>query len=351
MVRHWEVPSVARDSVLVSALPPEHPEPGEPVQVDAPPGIGKRFFQKRTLISFAFAFAMVFLAVRSWKVTPEQLGMVLARTNIWIFLLALAVYASSFPCRGLRWKLMLNNVGMDAGVVPLSITILLSWFVNCVVPAKLGDIYRAYLMRKNEHLPVSATLGTIFSERIIDFTFLFFILLVSGAFALQHKFTAQIGEIMGVSFVFIALLGVTLLVMRFHGKRIVGLFSGKVQDVYHRFSHGTFASFQGNRAAIALLTILAWSGEIGRLWLVTKAVGVDLPLSAILFALAGVSFSLIVPTPGGLGAAELVLAFLMNFFGVPMAVATGIALLDRLISYWALVISGLGVYLLSKRTR
>ena len=35
----------------------------------------------------------------------------------------------------------------------------LSWFVNCLVPAKLGDLYRAYLLRANYGASISRTVG------------------------------------------------------------------------------------------------------------------------------------------------------------------------------------------------
>ncbi len=328
-----------------------HPHSG----VHAVPQIGKRFFRKRTLVSFLLAIGLFVLAFRSWHVSLSDLEGQLATMNWILFALAFAVYATAFPIRALRWRLMLNNVGMDAKLYPLGETIFLSWFVNCVVPAKLGDVYRAYLMRKNEKLPVSATLGTIFSERIIDFTFLFAVLVISGFLVLQDKLTAQVTQIFVGGGVLIAGIAVTLVIMRFHGKRIVSLFSHRVQDVYHKFADGTFGSFKAHRAEIACLTVLCWLSEFGRLWLVTHALGVQLPAAIILFALAGVSFSLVVPTPGGLGAAEAVLSGLMILlggpFGVTKALGLAIAIMDRVVSYWSLVVVGLPTVLFSKRTR
>src|SRR4029078_7044217 len=44
----------------------------------------------------------------------------------------------------------------------------ISWFVNCVVPAKLGDVYRAYLLKMNSDASLSRPFGTVFSERTVD---------------------------------------------------------------------------------------------------------------------------------------------------------------------------------------
>ena len=40
--------------------------------------------------------------------------------------------------------------------------------MNCLVPAKLGDLYRAYLLRANYAASLSRTVGTVFVERIAD---------------------------------------------------------------------------------------------------------------------------------------------------------------------------------------
>ena len=46
--------------------------------------------------------------------------------------------------------------------------IFVSWLVNSVVPAKLGEVYRAWLLKVNYPVSLSATFGTIFIERIFD---------------------------------------------------------------------------------------------------------------------------------------------------------------------------------------
>lgn len=317
----------------------------------APPRLSRRFLQWRTLASFAVALAVVVVAFRSWKITPQLLLAQLAGANVPLYLMALVVYATTFPSRGRRWRAMLNNVGLDAPVFALSETILVSWFVNSVVPLKLGDVYRAYLMKRNEDFPVSLTLGTIFSERIIDFVFLFLVLVVSGAFALRDRLTPDVERVLVIGLGLTVAMGVVLLLMRWHGARLARSFSARVQGVYDRFAHGTFASFKGRALAIGGFTVLAWASEGGRLFLVTHALGLSLPIAAVLFVLAGVSFSLIAPTPGGLGAAEAVLAGLLILFGVAAPLAAAVALLDRLISYWALLAFGFLAYLLSGRTR
>ena len=65
-----------------------------------------------------------------------------------------------------------------AGLIEI---IYLSWFVNCIVPAKLGDAYRSYLLKRDAGVSFSRTIGTILAERMIDLLILFSLLLRLGA--------------------------------------------------------------------------------------------------------------------------------------------------------------------------
>lgn len=310
----------------------------------------RRFFNLRTLISFLVAALTLFTLVKAWGVDFQRTLEAMARVNLPLYGAAAVVYAVTFPVRGKRWQRLLNNVGLDAPVPVLAQTILLSWFVNCVAPAKLGDIYRGYLMRKNEQMPMTSTLGTIFAERVIDSGALFVILLTGLGLSASLMAPGHAGAIIFGAAAFMAVLLLILALMYWHGARIVRFFPTRVQGVYHRFADGAFASFQ-HLPFVGLLTFVAWGCEIGRLYLVTRAVGVVVPFPGILVVLSGASLLLTVPTPGGLGAVEAGLAGLLTLFGVTNYLALAVALLDRVISYWGLIIVGLPTYLFSKRAR
>ena len=310
----------------------------------------RRFFNLRTLLSFAIAALTLFTLVKAWGVDFQRTLEQMAHVNVPLYAAAFLVYALTLPVRGKRWQRLLQNVGLDAPVPVLAQTILLSWFVNCVAPLKLGDAYRGYLMRKNERMPLTSTLGTIFAERIIDSGALFVILMAGLAFSASTMAPGHAGGIIFVAGLFMAVLLIMLGLMHWHGARIVRLFPERVQDLYHRFAGGAFASFQ-HLPFVALLTFLAWGCEIARLYLVTRALGVVVPFPGILVVLSGASLLLTVPTPGGIGAVEVGLAGLLTLFGIAHSTALAVALLDRVVSYWGLIVTGLPTYLFSKRAR
>jgi len=84
-------------------------------------------------------------------------------------LLGLAIGdALGFPLRGWRWSILVRGTGYALRVRDATEIIFISWTVNCLVPAKLGDIYRAYLLKINSPVSLSRTFGTVFIERVLD---------------------------------------------------------------------------------------------------------------------------------------------------------------------------------------
>jgi hypothetical protein len=44
----------------------------------------------------------------------------------------------------------------------------LPWFANCLAFARLGDVYRGYLLKKEANVSFAVTLGTVLAERLLD---------------------------------------------------------------------------------------------------------------------------------------------------------------------------------------
>src|ERR687889_272645 len=149
----------------------------QPVQdaVGVPP-LGRRIFSVRNVVSFLLAVAVLYLVYRQvlgldWRETWASVS----GANAWFFALAFLIFYCSFPLRGLRWKVLLENVGYgrDVGLpVPstlgLTRIMYLAWFANCVTIARLGDAYRAYLLKREAGFSFAVTLGTVLAERLLD---------------------------------------------------------------------------------------------------------------------------------------------------------------------------------------
>ncbi|MCC7367570.1 MAG: flippase-like domain-containing protein [Chloroflexi bacterium] len=353
---------------------PAHPTlPTAEVSAAEPDPLARRFLNIRTAASFVIGLAILGFVLSRVDVNVGEITARLAQTNVSLFAAAMALYYLTFPVRALRWQQLLANVGYTNGddgtgadngrvfrlpsMMGLAEIVLLSWFANCIVPAKLGDAYRAYLLKSTSGVSFSKTFGTILAERIIDTLLLFSLLALSVLLAFSGALPPEILSIMQAGLVLVALVIGGLMVMRNLGGFIARLVPRRFRGHYAMFEQGTLGSF---RAMPLVLTysIVGWAIEAGRLYLVCLSLGLtSLSPAIILFvALASALLTTLPITPAGLGFVESaivgILLLAANFGlapGVDQNMAASVAILDRVISYWSLIVTGVVVYLLTKK--
>jgi glycosyltransferase 2 family protein len=344
--------------VVEDVLLADEPDSSKPLS------LGKRFFNVRTLVSFGLGFAiLLFLATRV-EIDIGGIAERVSQANPLILVMGLIAFYATFPVRSLRWMRLLRNVGLRGrpGVrIPstwaLSEMIFLSWFANCIVPAKLGDAYRAYLLKLNTGVSFSTTVGTILAERIIDVLVLFGLMVVAASLSFGRALPGEVVLLMQAGLVLVVLVIVGLLTLRRVRPLVQRLLPRRFHAQYRRFEHGTLGSFRALPYVLAL-SGAAWAGEVLRLYLVTLSLGLTqvAPSVLVFVALASALATTLPLTPAGLGFAEgtIVAIFLLAGRaglapGVDEHTAASIALLDRGISYWSLVVFGLITYSVSKR--
>lgn len=317
------------------------------------PGLGRRLFNVRTLLSFAFAFGLLAFLFSQADLDAGRVLATIARADPLSLVAAFFVYYLTFLFRGLRWQRMLRSAGIESpprfGI--LGGIIFLSWFANCLLPAKLGDVYRAYLLRKRSGISLSRAGGTVVAERLIDFGFVLVVIGASALIAFRGRVPPAVLPFLEIGAAAVFAAGLALLVLR-RWEAFVGRFvPTRFRGIYERFHEGALGAF-GSYGWLLLYTPLGWLAEILRFWLVTRAIGLDLGGDVVqelavssFIALGSAFFTSAAPTPGGLGAAELAIVGALALFGISGEVAVATALLDRMISYWSLVIVGTIVYL------
>ncbi|MDA0771272.1 MAG: hypothetical protein BZY79_02670 [SAR202 cluster bacterium Casp-Chloro-G4] len=298
-----------------------------------------------SLLSFAVvAVLLIFLMSRfslDWEATWASIRSI----NIWMYLAAIGMYFASFWFRGMRWQLLARNTGAltsDEGKVPSTFLsaqfILIGWFVNSVMWLRLGDAYRAYLFAHESKGSFSWSLGTILAERIADIATILVVLVISiAALTITHEDkTARLLLLAALAGLGISL--VLLLAMRYYGQRLAQLLPKRFETAYTRFQQGTLGSFK-QLPAVFLLGLIGWALEIGRLYFVVAALGVDAPLALIPIAAAGHAILSAVPTPGGLGVVEPGIIGLL-LISLERSEAVSIVLVDRSITYLSVIALG-----------
>lgn len=315
----------------------------EPAQVS----LKKRFLNLRTLLSIALAIAFLVFLLFRLDVDLSAIWANLKGANPFLYCLAFLVYYASFPLRAWRWKLLLVNVGFEASRLPssrkLTQIILINFFANCILYARLGDVYRAYLLKEDSGVSFPRTLGTVLAERVLDLLTVLLLLIISGIGLWRQGgiFLPVLGIGLGV----VALGGLFLGAMGRFGTAFSRLLPPRLRSLYLPFQEGTLGSFR-QLLPIGLQGLGIWLLETGRLYLVAMALGIHPSPFLLLFAAQAIALLVAIPfTPAGLGLVEAGVAGVL-MTALPREEAWSIALVDRTISFLSLIAVGLVLFAL-----
>ena len=282
-----------------------------------------------------------------WSETASTL----ARIDPRFLVAALAIYYASFPLRSWRWSLLLaqGSTRRPGGTRLLEI-LMLGWFVNAIVPAKLGDLYRSYLVKRSFGLSLSRTVGVVVAERVLDLLVVFALLIMGGYIAFGRALPVDSLFVFASAGALAALLATGFVLLYALAPRIGRFFPAEVRRVGRLFREGVLHSFRAIPLA-GTLTVLIWLAEAGRLFFVVHGLGLDVRLSGVIFIAVASSLLTTVPlTPAGFGFVEIAIVVLLTqVFGFAQHDAVAVALVDRSVSILSLLVVGGILYVREQR--
>jgi uncharacterized protein (TIRG00374 family) len=288
--------------------------------------------------------ADVWLHVRAARVELLGLGLVCMAATLWV--------------RAVRWQYLLSPIGptrfrtvFRAGVIGFA--------ALAVLPARVGDLLRPYLVARQERLPVLATVATIVVERVLDLiAVLALMALYVWGFADTSTWKPHLLTPIEVSAAVGGAASVALLavmsVLASHPERI-GTFVHSAawllpRPLAHRLGElaTTFSTgFAVARSPRGLVMSLAWSFPLwlaiaGETWAVTRAFDIDMPFSGTFLLQAMLVVGVAVPTPGGVGSYhEAYRIGVTSFFGAPNDQAVAAAIVVHFIAFIPILVLGM----------
>jgi hypothetical protein len=319
----------------------------------------RRLLNVRTIGSLAFGLLLLFFLFRvvfgpgfDWGEVARLIG----QANPAFLLLALLAYYATFPLRGLRWRYVLSRSGMDVGRRDATEILFLSWFVNCLVPAKLGDLYRAYLLRGNFGASISRTVGTIFIERVADIIVIAGLALSAGFWSFRGRSRPEIDTLFIIGFAVGFGLIVLIVLLRLFGAHLPRVLPDRIGELWGRFHEGSTGALTARSVpVIVAMTVVIWMLEGARLYFVIRALALpDAGLgisSSIFVALAAALLTAIPLTPAGFGFVEAGIIGVLFLYGVPEEAAAAVALVDRGLTIVTVIVFGGILYAFSAKVR
>jgi uncharacterized protein (TIRG00374 family) len=296
------------------------------------------------LVSFAIGATFLVFMLTRFSVDMEATWQTIASSNPLIYFAALLLHYATFPFRGARWRVLLRNAGVGEVTDLPSISaaarfVLIGWFVSSITWFRLGDGYRAYAYCEEGRSPLSRVVGTVVAERVMDVIIVFLLLLAGFVFLYIDPHLRPPGTFVVIALGLAIASGSFLLVMAIFRSGILRIIPKRIARIYSEFHEGTIGSFRDLRS-VFLLGFLAWLCEVGRLYMVIWAAGLDVGLGLIFFVtLANALLTAVPLTPGGLGIVESGIVGLLTWV-LSGSDAVSVALLDRSISYLSIILVG-----------
>jgi glycosyltransferase 2 family protein len=328
--------------------------------------LGKRLLNWRTLVPLAIVVvALVIFALKA-NIDPQKTWKAISSANPFFFLAAFVIYYISFGLRALRWRILLENVGYrkeDGISLPrfwrLTEIVYLSFFANAVVPAKLGDLYRAYLLRQDIGVSTTRSFATVLAERLLDLIILLLLFISALIISLHQNMPAQLQLGMEILLAVVLAGIIGLFILRLAREPIAQLVPERFREHYYHFQEGTLGSFR-RLPLLSGFTIGVWSCEALRFFLVALSLNLFAGnflhiLTASIFVGLGEALLTAIPaTGGGVGLVEggmiaMIALFTPGTSAVNLSAAA--IVLDRVISLFSILLIGSIVFLLALRPR
>lgn len=128
------------------------------------------------VISLGLAILLLYLAFKNidfaefWKKAQTV-------DYTWV-IISIAISILSYWARAYRWNILLKPLGYaELSAYRTSLAVLVGYLANLAFP-RLGEITRCGMLKRSDNVPVSSSLGTVISERLIDMVTLMFLIVL-----------------------------------------------------------------------------------------------------------------------------------------------------------------------------
>lgn len=257
--------------------------------------------------------------------------------NFWMLGASVAVATSGFLIRALRWKILLASVKPDTKLRSRFASVSIGFMANNVLPARVGEVARAYSFSRLEPVSATAAFGTLVVERFMDGVVLLLFLVIpvfTPGFPEADALTQGVGLAM-FNFAIALVLGVlaVLVVMAALPKQFIWMAEKLTGLLPEAFGTKALGALTGLLGAIGIMreprllvagfawSLFFWTWHGLSFWLGMLAFGIDTGFISAIFTEAVVGFAVAVPSaPGFFGTFHFGASFaLTTVYGVPDA--------------------------------
>lgn len=273
----------------------------------------------------------------------------------------------SILLRAFRWGVMLKSVKEHVPYAPLLKATVVSFTMSGLVPGRLGEVAKPYLLSRWEKLPFGPLMVSVVLERGMDlvalvvlwFTFLF--LGMSGVSPESGTVMRVFTDLSYVLLAFALPLGAFLLWL-VPRRRVLDRGARRSERLRRhplllrilrsllRFAEG-LGTFQKKRMIVyvTFLSVVIWSLIAASSWALIQALHLGLPWGAAILLLMFICFGAAIPTPGGIGGVHKAIQLaLVSIYGVTDDMGVTAGIVGHAVMFFPGILWGLGYLALGR---
>ncbi len=317
--------------------------------------VSKRFHNKKLWIGLGISLFFLFLLFR--KIDFHKLLAAFREMDYRYLWPALLFTFVSYFFRAVRWHFLLLPI-KKTRLKNLFPATMIGYMANNILPARLGEFVRAYVLGEKEGIAMSAVFASLVIDRLFDgftvllillFTF-FTVKLPPGMESVQHGLVVGGYITLTIYIVVVAFLFIlkkrTLQTINLIGrllKPFPARVSGKVIPLLGSFIEGVrISSRPAELFALLLSSLVIWAFAIWPVDLMLRSFGIILPITASMFIMVFLVFAVMVPaSPGYVGTYHAACVYGLMAFNIQKEKALSIALIIHGINFFPVIILGL----------
>jgi uncharacterized membrane protein YbhN (UPF0104 family) len=292
-------------------------------------------------ITIGLVCTVFFLALALYRVRLGAVTTVLANADPTWIAAAIMAYAANLALRARRWQIILRPVA-PIPYRQVARALVVGYGLNTIMPARLGELFRAEFFKKTFGLSRVWALTSIVIERLFDGLAVVACLGVGLSLAV-HKSRILVDILVTGGVLFGVILVGALCLAGPVMSRAFARFPGLSAQI-HMVQRGFAILRTWRTAEVAAMTLIVYVPDALSLWCVVKAVGLALGFADTLVLVGAASLSTLVPSgPAFLGTLQFGYAMAIEFAGGPRALGVAAATLAQLCLLLPLAIVAAGI--------
>ena len=283
------------------------------------------------------------------SINPDQVASALGSANYLLVIPSIAMVFVTMFLKAIRWQLLFGSD--KPPIKKLYSSLLIGYMANAILPARLGEVVRAYNIGRSSSVSTSKALSTIVVEKVLDIATVLIILILLIPIAPLPDWAFRMG-VVGAAVVVVLLLVSFALVL--YGDRVAAI-AGRVgsQIPYLKkmpvekqvasFAAG-FDVLRRGRLALPIIfwSIVIWLGAAAINYVMLLAFDPHAPLVSALFVLAVTNLGMAVPSaPSYIGVFHYLVVISLAVFGISQSLALSYAIVLHVATFGSFVVSGL----------